>query len=304
MPGELALHSVSYAGLWGQAYLNVTDFITKAANLGYPAVMLMAKRPHLSVLDYGPAERSALRMHLENKKVQCVCIAGYTNFTADLEHAEIPHREFQIQHVTELAALARALGCPLVRVFTGYENPASSFWPQWKLVADALRECAKRAADFGVTIGVQNHHDIAVGFESHASLIASIDEPNCKALFDAWAPALHGVDILAAARKLGPLTAHTTVANYALLPRYRYDSALVNYTPQLPAIQAVPMQDGFIDYKGFLAALRESGFSGSIAYEMCSPLRDGGDIKTLDSYARQFLEYMGSPAHKEAFTAF
>jgi len=233
-----------------------------------------------------------LRARLEAKKITPVCLAGYTNFTADLEHSEIPHREFQIQHVTALAEIARDIGCPLVRIFTGYENPASTFSPQWKMVVDAIRECCRRAAEFGVTIGVQNHHDLAVGFESHADLIANVGEPNCKALFDAWAPALHGVDIVAAARKLGPMTVHTTIANYVLRPRYKYDAALVNYTPQLPAIQAVPMQDGFINYRNFLLALREGGFAGSIAYEMCSPLRDGGDMKTLDSYARQFLEYM------------
>src|SRR4051812_35181336 len=106
MRGELALHSVSYAGLWGQAFLAVEDFVGKAAELGYDSVMLMAKRPHLSVLDYDSAKRSALRALLEKRNVKPVCLAGYTNFTADLEHSEIPHREFQIQHVTKLAEIA------------------------------------------------------------------------------------------------------------------------------------------------------------------------------------------------------
>ena len=292
MPNQLALHSVSYAGLWGQAFLSVEDFVSKASELGFDGVMLMAKRPHLSVLDFGISRRAALRDQLQRVNVKPVCLAGYTNFTADLEHSEIPQREFQIHHVIALAELARDIGCPLVRIFTGYEHPVASFSQQWRMVVDSIRECCRGAACFGVTIGVQNHHDIAVGFESHADLIANVGEPNCKALFDAWAPALHGVDIVAAARRLGPMTAHTTIANYVLRPRYRYDSGLVNYTPQLPAIQAVPMQDGFIDYHGFLAALGSTVFTGSIAYEMCSQLRDGGDIQTLDNYARQFLEYM------------
>ena len=292
MPNQLALHSVSYAGLWGQAFLSVEDFVSKAAELGFDGVMLMAKRPHLSVLDFDISRRAALRDQLQRVNVKPVCLAGYTNFTADLEHSEIPQREFQIHHVIALAELARDINCPLVRIFTGYEHPVASFSQQWRMVVDSIRECCRGAACFGVTIGVQNHHDIAVGFESHADLIANVGEPNCKALFDAWAPALHGVDIVAAARRLGPMTAHTTIANYVLRPRYRYDSGLVNYTPQLPAIQAVPMQDGFIDYRGFLAALGSTGFTGSIAYEMCSQLRDGGDIQTLDNYARQFLEYM------------
>jgi len=52
------------------------------------------------------------------------------------------------------------------------------------------------------------------------------------------------------------------------------------------------MSEGFIDYHKFLPALWDRGFTGSIAYEMCSPLRDGNSIEVLDSYARQFLAYM------------
>ena len=40
------------------------------------------------------------------------------------------------------------------------------------------------------------------------------------------------------------------------------------------------------------AALRAHGFNGTVAYEMCSPLRDGGDLGTLDRYARGFLEFI------------
>ena len=47
------LHSVSYSGSWGQPALTVEQFLDKAADLGYDGVMLMAKRPHLSLLDYG-----------------------------------------------------------------------------------------------------------------------------------------------------------------------------------------------------------------------------------------------------------
>ena len=41
-------------------------------------------------------------------------------------------------------------------------------------------------------------------------------------------------------------------------------------------------------------ALKDGGFDGSIAYEMCSPLLHGGDLATLDCYARRFIEYMSS----------
>ena len=118
------LHSVSYSGSWGQPALPLSQFIDKAADLGFDGVMLMAKRPHLSPLDYGEKERADLRRHLEKRNLRDLCIAGYNNFTADLEHSEVPHREIQIHYITELARLTGDLGGKLVRIFTGYEHPA------------------------------------------------------------------------------------------------------------------------------------------------------------------------------------
>ena len=292
--GPLLLHSVSYAGFWGQAYLSLEAFIDKAADLGFEGVMLMAKRPHLSVLDYAQAQCETLRRKLEGRGLKHVCLAGYTNFTADLEHGETPHREMQIQHVTELARIASDLGGNVVRIFTGYENPASTYAAQWKILVDVLRECAQRAAEFGVTIGVQNHHDIATGFETMYDLIVEVNHANCRAMFDAWSTYLHGADLDAAARKLAPLTVHTTVADYVLRPRYRYHPSVVNYTRETPLVQAVPMGEGVIDYRGFLTALADAGFQGTIAYEMCSPLLCGGSMESLDRCAKTFLAYMDS----------
>lgn len=285
------LHSVSYSGSWGQVRLGVDESVDKAANLGYDGVLLMAKRPHLSVLDYGPDQCARLRDRLAQHKLQ-VAIAGYNNFTGDWEHGEVPHFEIQVHYIAELARLARDLGGNLLRIFTGYEHPAAGYNEQWNRVVAAIKECSRRAAEFGVTIGVQNHHDLGVGFEAHHDLIQAVDEPNCKALFDAWAPALQGADLLQAAHKLAPLTAHTTVANYQRRPRYRYNPSLVNYDAQTPYVQAVPIDEGFIDYSGFLSALIRGGFSGSVAYEMCSPLQGGGSMENLDSYATRFLEFI------------
>jgi sugar phosphate isomerase/epimerase len=291
MLGAALLHSVSYSGSWGQAYLPVEQFVEKAADLGYEGVLLMAKRLHLSPLDWNDRDRARLRTLIEKRGLRPIALAGYTNFTGDLEHGDIPHREIQVSYVVELARLARDLGGDVVRVFTGYENPAAGYSAQWKLVVECLRECAQRAAEFGVTIGVQNHHDVAAGWESMRDLIRAVSQPNCRALFDAWAPALHGADIVRAAREMGGITAHTTIANYQYRPRYRYEPAIVNYVPQPPAMQAVPIEEGFIDYAAFLSALVEGGFSGTVAYEMCSPLRDGNDLETLDRYARGFLDF-------------
>jgi sugar phosphate isomerase/epimerase len=272
----------------------VDDFVRKAAELGFSGVMLMAKRPHVSVLDYNQRARKRLRRLLEKHGLTTVCIGGYNNFTADLEHGEVPTKEIQIHYVTELARLAHDLGGNLIRIYSGYEHPAAGYLPQWDLVVSALKECAQRAAEFDVTVGVQNHHDIAVDYRSQFDLIQAVGEPNCKALFDAWAPALQGTDIVEAARVMAPLMAHTTIANYQKRPRFHYDPSVINYEAQTPYAQAVPMEEGFIDYRAFLTALSNAGFSGTVAYEICSPILGGGSLDNLDRYARLFLQFLQS----------
>ena len=141
---------------------------------------------------------------------------------------------------------------------------------QSKLVVESLRECSGRAAELGVTIGVQNHHDVACDFESQYELIQEVNVSNCRAMFDAWAPALQGMDLEAAAAKMAKITVYTTTANYALRPRFRYHPELVNYEKLLPTVQAVPMDEGFIDYRSFLAHLEQGGFEGPVAYVRCA----------------------------------
>lgn len=288
---KTALHSVSYAGLWGQAILSVEEFLVQARELGYGAVMLMAKRPHLSVLD-DEAARKKLREQAKRLDVRVACLAGYTDFTLGAERPDVPSREMQLLYVRELCRAARDLECPFVRVFTGYGHASLSVEQQWQTCVSGLREAARIAASFGVTLALQNHHDTAVHYESFYDLLAEIDDPHCRAAFDAWAPALQGDDVAAAVRKMAPFIVHTTVADYVRRPRFRYEPGLVNYVGEEDAIRAVPMGEGFIDYRRFFKTLAEIRYQGYVAYEMCSPLRGGGTQANLDRCARHFLEYM------------
>jgi sugar phosphate isomerase/epimerase len=291
---KTALHSVSYAGVWpGQVRLALEDFLKRARALGFGAVMLMAKRPHLSVLDFDSEARRKVRQGLDALGLEVACLAGYTDFCRGADRPDIPAREMQVLYVRELCRLAHDLGCGLVRVFTGFDRAAASYDQQWAWCVSGLRECARAAAPLGVTVGVQNHHDVACHWESLLDLLAEVGEPNCKAMFDAWAPALQGTDPAAAVRALAPFLVHTTVADYVRRPRFRYQPDLVNYAREADVVRAVPMGEGIIDYRGFFRALKEIGFDGYVAYEMCSPLRGGGGGEdNLDRCARHFLRYM------------
>ena len=108
---KTCLHSVSYAGFWrGQARLSIDQFLAKAKDLGFDGVMLMAKRPHVSILDYDAQARQALRRRIQDLGLELVCLAGYTDFTAGIDKAGIPNMEIQVSYVGRLAELARDLG--------------------------------------------------------------------------------------------------------------------------------------------------------------------------------------------------
>jgi len=290
---KYVLHSVSYAGFWrNQASLGLEDFLRKAAELGYDGVEIMAKRPHASPLDLDEERKIQIGDLLKQLNLECACLAAYTDFTSGMDSKFIPSQEMQLIYIDELIKLAAMWNCRLIRVFSGYCLANVSYWQQWDACVKGLKECAKRAQRYGITIGVQNHHDIAADANSMLELLNEIDEPNCKVMLDAWVPAVHGVSLEETVNIFAGNIAYTTAADYIYLPRYKYLPDNVNYEKKPGILKAVPMGEGFIDYALFFKALRDTGYDGYVAYEMCSELRGGGSIANLDSYARRFLTYM------------
>lgn len=289
---ELSLFSVSYAGLWGQASLDVESFIRRAGQLGYRSVMLAGKRPHLSPLDARSERLSEIRDVLESNRVRCVALAAYVDLAGGAA-AEVPYLEMQMAYVESLASMGRELGTHLIRVFTAYESDSGSPHGLWVRVVSALREMCDRAAAHGCTLAIQNHHDVAVHTDALHELLHDVDRPNCRLGFDAWSPALRGEKLYEVARQMAPYTAMTTNADYVCLPRFQYQPAVVNYQRLYPdMVRAVKFGEGFIDYEAFFQGLTDGGFRGLANYEMCSPVRGGGALTNLDSYATHYVRWM------------
>jgi len=294
------LFSVSYAGFWGQATLPLSEFIARAGKLGFGSVMLAGKRPHLSPLDTTPGMLKSVKAALREAGVSCDVIAAYTNL-APGSAAEVPAIEFQIAYVESLARVAAEVGASVVRIFTTYQSEGQDLQALWNHIVAAVREMSDRAAVHGVTIAIQNHHDLALDTDALLDLLAEIDRPNCKLGFDAWSAALRSEALYEVARKAAPHTAITTNADYIRVPRYRYQPALVNYERLSPDwVRAVPFGTGFIDYAAFFQGLRDGGFNGVAVYEMCSPLRGGGTLENLDACCAKYLEWMRANGHCES----
>jgi sugar phosphate isomerase/epimerase len=293
---KTCLHSVSYSGIWrGQSLLTVDEFLVKAKELGFDGVMLGAKRPHVSLIDYDDAARKKLRSRIKELSLELVCIAGYNDFTAGIDKAGVPNVEIQAIYIGELARLARDLGTNIVRIYTGYERPDIPYDKQYAMVVEGLQMAGKIAAQYGITLVVQNHHDIAIHHDAMKWLLDEVNLPNVKAAFDCWSPTLEGLtseEIKKAIYTMKPYIYHTTTADYQKLPRFQYQSVHTNYIPLISQMRAVPMGEGFLDYKTFINTLKEIGYQGYITYELCEVLKGGGSIENLDKSAKAFLEYV------------
>lgn len=293
---KTCLHSIGYSGLWrGQALLSVDDFLLKAKELGYDGVMIMAKRPHLSPLDYDKEARAKLKKRIEDLGLTLVGLAGYSDFTAGLDKPGIPHTEIQAAYLGQVAELAADLGTKMVRIFTGYERPGVPFDKQYATVVEGITLAAKEAQKYGVTLVVQNHHDIALHHDAMFWLLKEINMPNVMAGWDAWSPTLEGLskeEIRESVFKMKPFIVNTIAADYVVLPRYHYNSTLTNYVTDTPVMRATAVGKGIIDYDNFFGALKEIGYQGYLVYEMCEVLEGGGSIANLDATARIFLDYV------------
>ena len=107
---------------------------------------------------------------------------------------------------------------------------------QYAMVVEGLQMAGKIAARYGVTLAVQNHHDIAVHHDAMKWLLDEVNLPNVKAAFDCWAPTFQGLsseEIKKAIYTMKPYIVHTTVADYEQLPRFKYESSQSNYIPFL-----------------------------------------------------------------------
>ena len=124
--------------------------------------MLMGKRPHLAPREFSDAAaRTSCASACGDIRLRC---RPWPPTPISRRSGPPKFRLPKCNSTTSptLCRIASALDADRVRVFTAYEPPARRRRRLGSWSVSCLRECADRAADFGVTLAVQNHHDVAV----------------------------------------------------------------------------------------------------------------------------------------------
>lgn len=290
---KVALHSVSYSGTWGgQTMLSLADFLRKAAQLGYSAVELAAKRPHASPLDLDAAQLREIKQILVEEGLEVVCMASYHDWSTPPLHPDMAYTEKELVYFRAVVDLAVALDCPLVRSYTGFFHEGVLHRQQWDRCVRGLQEAARIAGRHGVTLGIQNHSCIASHPDSLVDLVTDIGESNVGIVLDAPMVAEHHLPLRETVLRVGKRIVHSHLTDFVRRTRYRYIPETVTYEEAGLEMVAVPVGQGDVDYREFIDALSEIGYQGALAYEMCSPLVGGGGEENLDRCARESLAYV------------
>ncbi len=275
-PGiKVGLYSITFLGVWYQGReLPLEQVVKKAKEYGFDGVEIDGKRPHGNPNDWPTKRCKQLRSMADGEGIEIYAVAGNNDFSSPV----CEHRECQIVYMRELIRMASDLGAATVRVFLAWPGVtrqpqlatytlARNIWDHthslttggddWSRCRDALAECARYAADYGVTLALQNHAPIITSYKDVLRMIKQVNSPQLKACIDL--PLLSDKSpegIRAAVAETGRLE---VLSHFGGEFERAADGSVVNDHENEA-------------YPPFIREMKQIGYSGYIGYELCHPL--------------------------------
>ncbi len=301
---KLALYSISLAGgFYDGPGLSLLEIIQQVRGWGYDGIEVSGKRPHGSPLDLDAGRRKEIVAVTRQEGVEIPAVAAYTDFSSPVEE----HRENELLMARELIRLAADLGAPIVRVFAAWAGitrrdgrwtydqvrttiagrqhyfdrfPGTTQLERWTYVRDCLAEAARMAEAHGVTLALQNHEPVVHGHEEVLDFIDEVGSPALKASLDC--PIMKDQSdeaVRRAVQETGALMVHSHFGG-------EYDEA-----PEGPSGVPIPRKltraGKLANYPAFIRAIKEQGYDGYLAYELCHPCLIGHCYFGLDEALHQ-----------------
>jgi len=293
---KVGLYSITYLGIWyrGQA-LTLAEVLQRARKYGYDGIEIDGKRPHGNPLDMPRSRCRKLRALADAEGLELYSVAANNDFSSPIPEV----RQCQIAYMRELIRMAADLRVPVMRVFLAWpgvtQHPqlarydlARGLWktihepftPEetWNWCREGLTECARYAADAGVTLALQNHAPVIQDHQDVLRMVQEVKSPSLKVCLDVpIMPDKSPAVIRAAARAVGHLQVLSHFGG--------------EYTRRADASIA-----GEEYYPHFIEAMKAIGYEGYLSYELCHPLPvvEGQTvgIEYADENARLAAEYM------------
>lgn len=295
-PGmKVGLYSITFLGIWYQGdALTLEELIRRARRYGYDGVELDGKRPHADPLDMPASRCRELRRMADGEGIEIFGVAANNDFSSPIPE----HRECQICYVRELIRVTSDLGAKTLRVFFAWPGVtkrrqqiaqyeiAQRIWQfthepftaeeAWGWCRDGLTECARYAADAGVTLALQNHEPVTTNHHDVLRMVREVGSPALKVSLDPWGlPVKTPEYIREAARDVGRLQ---VLCHFGGVYQRGPDGRVT----------------GESHFRPFVAAMKEIGYQGYMSYELCGPPRGAETlgIERAEMNAQLAAEFM------------
>ena len=169
---------------------------------------------------------------------------------------ELDTSDTGVEHMTRMIEVAAMCGADTLRTYTKYDAPLADV-VQW--TKHDLREIAPLAARHGVLVVLENHEDFTGPVL--ADILATVDHPSIRALYDYGNSQMVGEDPFDALDAMAPFIARV----------HAKDHVLLRGPDGLPVVQGVPFGTGRLDVLGttdrlYAAGVRRFCFENVWAY--------------------------------------
>jgi len=285
---KVGLYSITFLGVWydGKA-LNLEELLVKAKELGFDGIEIDGKRPHGNPLDMPTKRCKELVAKAGDMGQEIYAVSANNDFSSPIPE----HRECQIAYMKDLIRMTSDLGVKPLRIFLGwpgvtFENgegmysTAADIWQHthyrfspeeiWDWCREGVIESCKYAADYGVTLALQNHHPVIRTWHDVMRMVKEVDSPNLKVCLDVPMMVDKSEEsINTAAGAVGDLQVHTHFGGEFGQDEEGNVIDIQTYKKELGP-DGKPIKEEF--YPLFVKAMQDIGYQGYFSYELCHPL--------------------------------
>lgn len=215
----------------------------------------------------------------------CGDMGGY-GFEIEKDNAE------RIEKTKRITDLAAEFGSKVVTTHIGV-IPADKSEPRYKVMLNALTECGEYAKEKGVTLAIET------GPEKAATLLAFLKDTRGGVgvnLDPANFVMVTGQDPVEAVNILKDYIVHTHAKDGIMLkesdPTEVYHAFAVGGVEALNAcdgFKEVPLGQGRVDWKSYIAALKDIGYNGFLTVERETGDDPKWDIRTAVEYLKTLI---------------
>lgn len=171
---KISLNAYSFNGPLGKGEMNLMDLLGFCAEHGFDA--LDPTGYYFPGYPDTPPDRYLYDLKLKAFRLGLE-ISG-TGIRNDFTEPDPGKRKKDIELIKNWILVAEKMGAPVIRIFSGTQNPGGYSWEQIAEWMDGdIRECVEFGKKHGVVVAVQNHNDFIKTADQVAFLMGKLASP-------------------------------------------------------------------------------------------------------------------------------